>query len=112
MKKITLLAFSLIIISNATLQAQNWINGGNTLTGVGRFGTNSNNSVIFETFNTEHGRLTSAGLWGFGTSTPNAKVTVNSPTGLSPFRVQLNGSTKFLVNGAGAWPSALLSLLR
>ena len=101
MKKLHFILSFILVLTSSKLLAQSWVNGGNTLTTSGQFGTNSNSSVIFETNNTERGRLSKEGFWGFGTSTPNARVTVNSPAGLSPFRVQLNGSTKFLVNGEG-----------
>ncbi|MDQ3289981.1 MAG: tail fiber domain-containing protein [Bacteroidota bacterium] len=80
---------------------QSWSIGGNNLVGVGRIGSTSANSVIFITNNLERGRVTSEGLWGFGTATPTAKVNVNSAEGQVPFRVQINKNTKLLVQTNG-----------
>ncbi|QMU28638.1 tail fiber domain-containing protein [Adhaeribacter radiodurans] len=105
MKKALLLlvlisATSGIISDNAYAQ-QNWLVGGNSLTGVGRIGSISNNSIIFLTNNEDRGRVTNAGLWGFGTTEPNAKVHINSALGQIPLRIQINGTTKFLAHNNG-----------
>ncbi len=103
MKKVLLLASGLLFFGATNLQAQNWVNKGNTLTGNGSIGTNSNHSLLFETNNTERGRITSTGLWGIGTGTtlPSAKFQINSTTTRDPLRVQVNTITKFLVSKAG-----------
>lgn len=101
MKKITLLAAGSLLLASLNLSAQNWVNGGNTLSTTGRFGTNNNYSVIFESNNVERGRLTNAGLWGFGTSAPNSRLHVNSSSGQDALRVQVNGSTKLYVHNGG-----------
>lgn len=41
------------------------------------------------------------GNTGIGTLTPNSKLHVNAATGDAPFRAQINGTTKFVVNGDG-----------
>ncbi|PSR52765.1 hypothetical protein AHMF7605_04125 [Adhaeribacter arboris] len=84
-------------VTSESWAQQNWVEGGNNLTGVGRIGSNTNNSVIFETNNLERARVTAAGLWGFGTEEPNAKVHINSSLEQIPFRVQIQNTTKLLV---------------
>src|SRR3712207_5667215 len=98
MKKVILMVACLMVLGTFKISAQGWSFGGNTLTASSRFGSNNNFSVIFETNNTERARLTGAGLFGIGTTSPNAKVHINSTLGQSPFRVQINNSTKLLVN--------------
>src|SRR5215212_4140806 len=68
---------------------------------MGTLGTTTNFSLLFKSDNVERGRITNAGLWGIGTSSPNSKVHINSASGQSPLGVQVNGSTKFLVNSSG-----------
>jgi len=41
------------------------VNGGNALTSNGTLGTTTNFSVLFKTNNSERGRITNNGLWGF-----------------------------------------------
>jgi hypothetical protein len=94
-----LLCFLLLAFSNLT--AQNWVNGGNALSANGTLGTTTNFSVLFKTNNSERGRITNTGLWGIGTTTPNSRLHINSPSGQVPLRIQVNGSTKFFVNSAG-----------
>lgn len=88
------------------LFAQNWAIDGNpnadVPAGGGRLGTNGDRSVIFETNNTERGRLlNTSGFWGFGTSAPNAQVNINSAAGIDALRVQVNGSSKLYVHNGG-----------
>jgi len=91
---------------NSFLFAQNWQVGGNgngsLPAGGGRFGSNGDRAVIFETNNTERGRLmNTSGFWGFGTSSPNTKVHVNGVGTENPFRVQVNGASKLYVDNGG-----------
>jgi hypothetical protein len=60
-----------------SLYAQNWVNGGNTLSASGTIGTNSNHSLIFETNGLDRGRITNTGNWGVGTTNPLTKFHVN-----------------------------------
>jgi hypothetical protein len=103
MKKVLTLASGLLLFGATNLQAQNWVNNGNTLSGNGTIGTNSNHSLVFETNNTERGRITNTGLWGIGTGTtlPTAKFQINSTIAQNPLRVQVDTKTKFLVHKAG-----------
>jgi hypothetical protein len=102
MHKITLsLVSGFLLLGSAHLSAQNWVNGGNTLSSTGRIGTNNAQTVIFETGNNEQGRVTSQGQWGFGTSVPSARVHVNALGTQDAFRIQTNGNTRFLLNNAG-----------
>jgi hypothetical protein len=85
----------------ASLHAQNWVNGGNTLAADGRLGLNSNFSLIFETNNTERGRITNGGNWVIGTTPKTAKFTVNSAAGQHSLRAMVGESTKLIVNSNG-----------
>jgi len=76
-KKLFYLFLGTILFGSLKLMAQDWKNGGNLLTADGSFGTTSPNSVIFKTNAVNHGILTSAGLWGFGTTTPDGKVNIS-----------------------------------
>ena len=73
------LYFLVILIGTTVLNVhgQDWINGGNTLSANGSFGTKSNHSIIFKTNDTERARLTNSGNWGVGTATPLVKFHVN-----------------------------------
>src|SRR4051794_5056571 len=101
MKKKLLLASAVLLIMSSQLFAQDWTNGGNSLTANGKLGTKSNFSLIFITNNTERGRITNGGNWGIGSTGSTSRFTVNAPSGVSPFRAQVNGATKFVVNSNG-----------
>lgn len=94
-----LLSTTSFLIPN--LNAQNWINGGNTLAANGTLGTNSNHSLIFETAGIDRGRITNTGNWAIGSIGTVSKFTVNSATNVSPFRAQINGASKFIVSPNG-----------
>src|SRR5258706_3591829 len=100
-KTLLVFLFSPLLLGSFNLMAQNWVNGGNALTANGTLGTTTNFSVLFKTNNSERGRITNSGLWGFGTTAPNSKVHINSATGQDPLRVQVNGVTKLLVHSVG-----------
>jgi hypothetical protein len=99
MKKFYALALCIITV-NAT-KSQNWVNGGNTLSANGTIGTNSSHSLLFETAGVERGRITNGGNWAIGSTGTTSRFTVNAPAAVSPFRAQVNGGTKLLVNGNG-----------
>ncbi|TKK66029.1 T9SS type A sorting domain-containing protein [Ilyomonas limi] len=100
-KQILFTLFCLLLFGNMQLLAQ-WAINGNNLPGNRSFGSNNNFSVIFETLNTERGRMTNTGLWGFGTPAPNSLVHINSTVaGQNPFRVQVNGASKLYVDNGG-----------
>src|SRR3712207_2073994 len=92
-----ILVVSLLLSSNIII-AQDWHLGGNTLPllnpALWRLGSNNSIPVIFETNNTEWGRITVGGLWGIGTPTPGVKFHVVGGTD-----AQLNGGG-FIVAGA------------
>src|SRR4051812_36589642 len=93
--------FLLSLLLSFNLTAQNWLTAGNALGANGTLGTTTNFSVVFKSNNSERGRLTNGGLWGFGTTGPDSKVHINSASGQIPLRVQVNASTKFLAYSNG-----------
>src|SRR6476661_2196381 len=99
-KTILVSSLSLLLVSINSI-AQNWVTSGNALSANGTLGSTTNFSVLFKSNNSERGRLTNSGLWGFGTTAPNSKVHINSTSGQTPFRVQVNASTKLLVDTGG-----------
>jgi len=107
MNRKTLLMIVCFTMTNITIiYSQDWTIGGNPNADVpaagGRLGTNGDRALIFETNNTERGRLVNiTGFWGFGTASPNAKVHVNGTGTDNPFRVQVNGASKLYVDNGG-----------
>src|SRR6476620_1185859 len=101
MKKNLIVFLSVLIMLSFNSMSQNWLTAGNALSANGTLGSTTNFSVLFKSNNSERGRLTNSGLWGFGTTSPNSKVHINSASGQIPLRVQVNASTKFLVNSSG-----------
>lgn len=78
MKKIILLlSLGPVLLLSNKLAAQNWVNGGNNLSAIGRLGTTSNQSVALITANTERARITNTGNFGIGTTNPLTKLHVN-----------------------------------
>jgi hypothetical protein len=78
MKKIFyILLGSPLLFLQSNLLAQNFVNGGNNLTAIGRLGTTSNQSLAFITSNTERARITNSGNFGIGTGSPLTKLHVN-----------------------------------
>ncbi|WP_210465150.1 tail fiber domain-containing protein [Rufibacter roseolus] len=104
MKKLVLflLVFS-CTIWNATAQntAPNWSLAGNSNAGTAKLGTTNGVHLRFFTNNKERMRLTASGLVGIGTTTPTAKLQVNSGPTLDPLRVLVNNSTKLLASRNG-----------
>src|SRR5512132_2876572 len=100
MKRMTFF-LAVLLLTSIKLSAQNWLTAGNALSANGTLGSTTNFSVLFKTNNSERGRITNSGLWGFGTTAPNSKVHINSAAGQVPFRVQVNGITKLLVHSVG-----------
>ena len=74
-KKIILLLVSAVFFGNLQLMAQWFTNG---------------TSIVYTTDNT-----------GIGTTSPSGKLHINSASGQIGLRVQINGSTKLLVNSNG-----------
>ncbi|MCU7551750.1 tail fiber domain-containing protein [Chitinophagaceae bacterium LB-8] len=101
MKKHLFLLLGTACIGIIEPSAQNWVNGGNSLAANGSLGTNTNFSLIFKTNNTERGRITNGGNWAIGSTGTTSKFTVNSAASTSPFRAQINGSTKLIVGTNG-----------
>src|SRR5829696_8475792 len=101
MKKALLVLLLILLLFSINSTAQNWVTSGNALSANGTLGATTNFSVVFKSNSSERGRLTNSGLWGFGTTAPNSKVHINSASGQTPLRVQVNASTKFLVHSKG-----------
>jgi hypothetical protein len=87
--------------SSIILSAQSWNINGNNISQVGKLGTISNRNIQFISNNSIRGVLTKDGNWGFGTTSPNTRVHINSDAGQNPFRVQVNGSSKLYVDNGG-----------
>jgi hypothetical protein len=100
-KGLCFIFLSTACLGMATVNAQNWVNGGNILSANGTLGTNSSHSLLFETSGLERGRITNGGNWGIGTASPLSKFAVNSAASTSPFRAQIAGVNKFIVNSNG-----------
>jgi hypothetical protein len=102
MRKHLLFLLGTVCLSFTYLQAQNWVNGGNSLSANGYLGTNTNYSLIFETNGVERGRITNGGNWNIGTTVAPSKLGVNAASGASPFRAQIAGVNKLIVNSNGS----------
>lgn len=76
-KTLLILILSPLLLAHFNVNAQNWVNGGNNLSAVGRLGTTSNQSLAFITSNTERARITNGGNFGIGTGSPLTKFHVN-----------------------------------
>src|SRR5687768_7334748 len=101
MKKVLLMVLSIVIFGNLYLSAQSWFINGNTLSANSSIGSNNGFAVLFESNGFERGRLTASGLWGFGATTPNAKVHINSVAGQNPLRITVASTTQLLMTSAG-----------
>lgn len=80
-----------------------WGTSGNSGTSVATnfIGTTDAQSFAFRTSNIEKMRLLTDGKLGIGTTAPNARLHINTAIGEDAFRIQISGSTRFLVNDAG-----------
>jgi hypothetical protein len=101
-KGLCFIFLSTACLGMATVNAQNWVNGGNSLSANGYLGTNTNYSLIFETNGVERGRITNGGNWNIGTTVAPSKLGVNAASGASPFRAQIAGVNKLIVNSNGS----------
>jgi len=109
MKKATFyaIACTTFFFFGETSEAQNtspyWSMAGNSnASPSSKLGTTGNTSLRFYTNNVQRVIINSVeGYIGIGTPTPDSKVHINSASGQIPLRVQVNASTKFLVNGNG-----------
>src|SRR6185295_4262260 len=105
MKKI----FSLLTVLSTLLiygYAQNtspyWSLAGNSnATSSSKLGTTNAINLRIFTNNLERARVTTSGLVGIGTTTPDSRLHVNSSAGQNPIRAQVNGATKFFVDDLG-----------
>ncbi|CAN5554668.1 hypothetical protein BH10BAC2_BH10BAC2_40840 [soil metagenome] len=69
--------------------------------GINFVGTSDNTGFSIRTNNVEKLRVLADGKVGIGTSAANARLHINTAVGEDALRVQINGSTRFLVNNAG-----------
>ena len=95
------------LLTSPILMAQNsspyWSLAGNSnAASTSKLGTTNNISLRFYTNNVQRMTINSAaGMVGIGTTSPTDKLHINSPSGTSPLRVQVNGSTKFRLSSGG-----------
>lgn len=99
--RILLVLVGFVIINCPSLLAQDWAIGGNALSANAKFGSTTKRNIFFVSGNKIWGTLTKDGDWGFGTTAPNVRFHINSDSGESPFRVQVNGASKLYVHSGG-----------
>ncbi|RNI28945.1 tail fiber domain-containing protein [Rufibacter latericius] len=103
MKKTLLSLFTLLLLGEANAQSTTpyWSLAGNSNAGTAKLGTTNGVHLRFFTNNQERMRINAFGLVSIGSSTPNAKLYINSPAREDPLRVLVNNSTKLLVHKNG-----------
>lgn len=106
--KFSLLFLLTLFSSVLVVNAQNWVNGGNNLSGTGRLGTISNQSLTFITNNTERARFTNGGNFGIGTGSPIGKLHVNGVGSFGNRVTSSNGTRAFNI----ADDNAVIRVLR
>ena len=105
---------SLAIYVNAQNSSPYWSLSGNTnATSSSKLGTANAINLRLFTNNSERIRINTSGLVGINTTSPTARLQVNSSSGQDPFRAQVNGTTKFILKtnggatvGGGSTPPA------
>src|SRR5215212_4401823 len=81
--------------TNAQNTSPFWSLAGNSnATSTSKLGTTNAINLRLLTNNAERMRITTSGLVGVGTTSPNTRLHVNSASGANAFRAQVNGSTK------------------
>src|SRR6476469_2886165 len=105
MKKSTLFLLMTVLLFQ-TLMAQNtspyWSLAGNSnATTSSKLGTTNAIPLRFYTKNAERLRIDTLGNVGIGTTTIGSRLTVNSASGASPLKVQINASTKLYMSSSG-----------
>src|SRR6476659_5196179 len=103
MKKSTLFLFALVFLLLQQATAQNtspyWSLAGNSnATTSSKLGTTNAIPLRFYTKNAERLRIDTFGNVGIGTTTIGSRLTVNSASGASPLKVQINASTKLYMS--------------
>src|SRR5881275_2115824 len=99
MKKITLLLLALttLFIQHASAQ---WSLTGNSNASntTSKLGTTNAVNLRLYTKNSERLRIDTLGNIGIGTTTIGSRLTVNSASGASPLKVQINSATKLYMS--------------
>lgn len=100
---LTAILFAFSIFVNAQNTSPYWSLAGNdNASSSSKLGTTDNISLRFYTNNVQRMIINSAaGLVGIGTASPTSRLQVNSASGQSPFHVQINGSSKLLMDEYG-----------
>src|SRR6476661_4002345 len=96
----TLSALSICV--NAQNTSPYWsLVGNSNATSSSKLGTTNAINLRIFTNNLERARITTSGLVGIGTTSPDSRLHVNSTAGQNAIRAQVNGSTKFFVDDLG-----------
>jgi hypothetical protein len=96
-------AFFIVVWSSAQNTSPYWSLAGNSnaSNSTSKLGTTNAINLRIFTKNAERMRIDTSGFVGIGTTTPNSRLHVNTPTGQQAIRAQINGTTKFLVHSKG-----------